>query len=187
MKFCLSLFLLCWPFWALADEGGTSWIVNEGESAVTFSVAVEGSPVVGEFTKFKAAITFDPVNLTESQAEVVFDLNHITASFEDVAENLKKESWFDVRQFPNAHFVSRTFRHLDDQAYEVLGDLTIRDVTAPAVLAFTLIRYDKDQAEIRGKMTISRRAFGVGQGPWDSVSMVADQVDLEVHIMTTRE
>jgi len=167
--------------------GAAEWRMDAAESAVTFAIVIEGTPTEGTFPRFNAEIDFDPARLDQSKAVIVFDLTHIEAFYSDVAENLKKESWFDVKRFPEARFVSQRFRHLGGRKFQVTGDLTIRDVTRRETLDFTLTRYDEQQAEILGRMTISRLTYGVGQAAWRSVSMVAEQVDLTVKISARRK
>lgn len=182
MKISFLIICLLLPAVASAAEGVKKWEMNEDQSAITFSVAIEASPVEGAFPKFTTVIAFDPQNLNQSQVDVQIDLSHIEAGYRDVAENLKKKDWFDVDNFPRAHFVGRHFKHLGGAEYEVAGDLTLRGITRPETLLFTLTRCDDHQAAITGRMAINRLDYGVGQGGWQSLSSVGGQVFLSVTI-----
>lgn len=178
MKGCfLAVFLM---FSTLAHAEEMAWQMEDVESSINFSVAIEAIASDGEFTKFTADIIFDPASLDQSRINILIDLNHIEAFYSDVAKNLKKKDWFDVAQYPTARFVSNDFKHLGGKDYQVTGELTLRDVTRTETLYFTLTQYDAHQAEIKGRMEINRLDYGVGQGGWRDVSSVASQVFLDV-------
>jgi len=184
MKFyCLfiGLFLSSFTF-----AEGKEWQLVDRESFIKFSVAIEGNPGEGEFTKFTADIIFDPLALDQSRINILIDLNYIEAFYNDVAENLKKKDWFDVAHFPTARFTSHSFKHLGGNEYQVTGDLTLRDVTRTELLYFTLTEYDGQQAAIKGRMVLNRLDYGVGQGGWRDVSSVAGQVFMDVVIKATK-
>ncbi|MBL4802702.1 MAG: YceI family protein, partial [Emcibacter sp.] len=171
-------------FSAFAEDG--PWHFKAGESFVKFSVAIEGSPVDGEFTKFSANILFDKENLDQAKVDITIDSNHIEAAYSDVATNLKKKDWFDVENFPQARFVSQSFKHLGGNDYLVTGELTLRNVTRVETLYFTLIEYDATMAQMNGKMTINRLDYGVGQGGWRDLSTVGGKVFLNVSVAVYR-
>lgn len=183
----LIIWLVIWPFGAGAQGEVRAWQLDPAMSSIRFSVAIENSPAEGEFTSFSTLILFDPENLPESRVEVSIDLDHIEASYDDVARNLKKANWFDVAHYPTAHFVGQDFKFLGDKNYQVNGELTLRDVTRPETLYFTLTEYDDRHARIKGRMILDRRDYGVGQGGWRDVSPVAGKVFLTVIIAATKQ
>jgi len=187
VKYIFLLIGLLWPVGAGAQEDVTQWQLDTATSRIGFSVAIEDSPAEGEFTRFSTLILFDPENLPESRVEVSIDLNQIEASYDDVAKNLKKANWFDVAHYPTAHFVGQDFKFLGDKHYQVGGELTLRDVTRPETLYFTLEEYDDKHARIRGRMVLDRRDYGVGQGGWRDVSSVAGKVFLDIVIAATKQ
>lgn len=185
--FPLIIWLVIWPFGAGAQGEVREWQLDAAQSSIRFSVAIENSPAEGEFTSFSTLIHFDPENLPESNVEVSIDLNQIEASYDDVAKNLKKDNWFDVAHYPTAHFVGQDFKSLGGNKYRVTGNLTLRDVTRPETLYFTLTEYDDRHARVKGRMTLDRRDYGVGQGGWRDVSPVAGKVFLTVIIAASKQ
>ncbi len=133
--FLLACILL--PCIARAEEGAKQWQMRDADSSIKFSVAIEGSPSEGEFTKFTAEIAFDPQQLDHSRIDIIIDLNHIEAFYSDVATNLLKQPWFDTERYPEARFTSSYFKHLGQNNFQVTGDLTLRDVTKSETLYFT--------------------------------------------------
>ncbi|PCI34273.1 MAG: polyisoprenoid-binding protein [Alphaproteobacteria bacterium] len=167
--------------------GETRWQIQQADSLITFSVLIQGVPSEGAFPKFSGDIIFDPDRLEGSRIDILIDLNHIDAFFSDVATNLKKEPWFDVANFPTARFVSHSLTSLGGRNYQATGELTLRGVTRPEVLSFTLTDYDEQTAAIIGKMVLNRLDYGVGQGAWRDVSTVAGQVFLGVMVKATKK
>ena len=168
-------------------SGESKWLIQEADSAITFSVLIQGMSSEGTFPNFTGDIIFDPARLGDSRIDILIDLNHIDAFFSDVATNLKKETWFDVANFPTARFVSHSVTLLGGRNYKATGELTLRGVTRPEVLSFTLTDYDEQTAAITGRMILNRLDYGVGQGAWRDVSTVAGQVFLDVIVKAIRK
>ena len=57
------------------------------------------------------------------------------------------------------------------------GELTIRGVTKPVPVMFTLAPGD-GPAVMKGNASLNRLAFGLGQGEWASTEWVGDEVDV---------
>lgn len=181
-------FLLAWVLGlSTAHAEDISWQKIDDVSAINFSVAIEGNSTSGSFPQFTTDIIFDPVALDKSHIEVIIDLSHIEAVYNDVAENLKKKPWFDVVEFPKAYFAGKTFIHLEGQKYKVIGALTLRDITRTETLFFTLVEFDEAHAVITGTMKINRLDYGVGQGAWRDISSVASEISLDIGIRAERK
>ena len=163
-----------------------SWQMEDADSTIKFSVVIEGGPSEGEFTKFTADIQFDREKLDQSHLDIIIDLSQIDSFYDDVSTNLVKKDWFDVVRFPTGRFVSREFKHIDSNNYQVTGDMTLRDVTKSETLHFALTEYGEHQASIIGKMTLNRLDYGVGQGVWSDITSVGGKVFLSVVVKATR-
>lgn len=46
--------------------------------------------------------------------------------------------WFDVAEFPKAIFDAHNFKHIKDSSYMAEGAMTLKGVTMPLSLPFTL-------------------------------------------------
>ena len=85
--------------------------------------------------------------------------------------------WFAADKFPQAHVVVTGFKPTSGGAYTAMGTLTIRGVTKPLTLPFTLA-INGGTAKADGTVQLIRTDYGVGQGEWAT----ADTVGLEVSI-----
>lgn len=167
-----------------------SWTVAEG-SAIRFEAYQQGVAVPGRFERFEAAIELDPDDLAAARIAVEIDTASIATGHQDRDTALRAPDLLAVGQWPSARFASDRIEHLGAGAYQAMGQLTIRDVQRDVVLPFTLSVADHpgdpglQQAQARGELTISRLAFGVGQGDWASTAMVGDDVVIRVEILAT--
>jgi polyisoprenoid-binding protein YceI len=73
----------------------------------------------------------------DSSVEVTIDAASIDTTHPTADEHLRGEHYLDVENFPTLTFRSSSVRHLGDNNWEVVGDLTIRDITRPVTLAAT--------------------------------------------------
>lgn len=170
---------------AASAAGAATWSVDMAKSQLGFSGTQTGAAFDGKFTRFSAAIVFDPDHLDTSHITVTVDL--ASAATGDVQRDtaLPGSDWFDVAEFPKASFVTTAIRKTGQNAYEAAGNLTLRGVTKPLVLPFTL-QIDGTTAHAVGHVNLVRTAFGIGQGPWATGEWVALDVDVNLDITATR-
>lgn len=172
---------------AQAQNAVPSWQIIAGESAIEFEGIQMGAPFQGHFKEFGGTIQFDAANLAASKAVIAIHLGSVDAGSPDRDKNLKMTDWFNVDAFPDAHFVTTGFeRGLAANQFVAKGNLTIRDVTLPVVLPFTLeiAKSDSGQtvATMTGETAINRLDFGVGQGQWSDTKSVGNQVKLRIKV-----
>ena len=171
---------------AASAAGTATWNVDPGKSQLGFSGTQTGAKFDGKFARFSAAIGFDPDHLDTSHINVTVDL--ASAATGDVQRDtaLPGSDWFDVSEFPKATFATTTIRKTGANAYEAVGTLTLRGVTKPLILPFTL-QIDGAAAHAVGHVNLVRTAFGIGQGPWATGEWVALDVDVDLDIVATRD
>jgi polyisoprenoid-binding protein YceI len=176
---------------SLESALGQVWTVLDG-SQIRFTFLQQGSPVEGRFKAFTADITFDPDKLAKSLVDVRIDTGSIDTGHKDRDTLLRSAAFFDVDQWPGARFQSERLRHVKGDAYEAQGELTIRGVTKPVVLPFTLTigaqpgAPDRLRALAKGELKISRLDYGIGQGEWAATKTVGDQVVIDFDLQASR-
>ncbi len=157
------------------------WELVQDESTVVFTATQNGAPISGKFNSFKGEIAFDPLQLNQSKVRIIVDTGSVTLSYQELADTLKTEDWFNVKKFPEAQFTSENFNPVDQETYEVNGKLTIRDKTMPMAVKFMVKEQDENKMIIDGGSTFSRSTFGVGQGDWASTEEIKDAVKVDFH------
>lgn len=96
------------------------------------------------------------------------------------------EDWFYTESFPESRFYAETFRKTAENQYVAEGELTIRGVTRPVSLPFTLQIRDEGSkgktAHMEAALVINRLDYGVGQGEWQKTDMVENAVSVSVSL-----
>lgn len=117
---------------ATALPTGT-WNVDPTHSHVTFSVRHIGiSKVRGEFGTYEGRLEIaDDGTLTASGS---VDVASIDTSDENRDGHLKSSDFFDVENHPRITFQSTGFTAIDEDTYDITGDLTMHGVTKPITL-----------------------------------------------------
>ena len=68
---------------------------------------------------------------------------------------------------------------------EVVGNLSIKGKTLPTRFSLSVKNVGTTQV-FNGSLPIKRLAFNIGEGEWKDTSMVADEVLIKFHVVTTQ-
>jgi polyisoprenoid-binding protein YceI len=162
-----------------------SWKLDPAKSRLGFSGTQTGTKFEGKFMRYGADIVFDPDHLDAAHITVTVDLASATTGDTQRDTALPGKDWFDVAQFPQATFETAAIRKQGVNAYEAASNLTLRGVTKPLTLSFTL-QTDGATAHAVGHVKLLRGTFGIGQGPWATGQWVALDADVDIDIVATR-
>ena len=125
---------------AVAPTTGTKtvWAIDPAHTDVEFSVRhMMLSNTKGHFAGVSGTILVDENDLTDSSVEVEIDASSVDTREPNRDAHLKSADFFEVEKYPTIKFKSTEIKKVDDETYNVTGDLTIRDVTRPVVLETT--------------------------------------------------
>lgn len=162
------------------------WRVHTAESTLTFTATQAGESFRGAFTRFTPVIDFDPAHPENGRIAVTVDMTSATAEGAERHEALPTADWFSVAQFPTATFVSSSIARTADQQFAAQGTLTLRGVTRPLTLRFTLTAQGTATLA-SGGATLNRSEHGVGQGRWADDQWVGFPVAVAFRILATPE
>jgi len=154
------------------------WAVRDG-SKLGFTASWEGSEFDGVFHHFDAAIAFDPADLAGSCFNVKIDVTSADTQSSDRDEGLADPEWFDYKQYPQATFVTSSFKAVDSGHYEAAGTLTIKGVSKEITFPFAWEEHD-NMAHLQGETVVIRTDFHIGEGEWAADDTVGFKV--RVHI-----
>jgi polyisoprenoid-binding protein YceI len=169
---------------ALPAQAAT-WTIDTPKSHLGFTGSENGAPFQGRFGKFSGTIVFDPANPAAGHADVTIETGSATTGDQQKDGALPGSDWFAVNTFPTAHFVATGFKPNGSGAYEAMGRLTIRGITKPLALPFTLT-ISGSEAKADGSIALIRTNFGVGQGAWSTAQYVALQVSVAFDILAEK-
>jgi polyisoprenoid-binding protein YceI len=169
-----------------------AWTIDPRASAITFAATQVGSIVSGRFPAWTGEIVLDPASLAAARIDIRIDMPPVTTNNRDVDSLMKGSNFLDVQKFPQARFVSTAVTSRGGDRYEAQGKLTLRNVTRDVVLPFTLAIADDAQqpgrlkSTARGRITLKRLDFGVGQNEWAGTGQVANEVTVDLTVVASR-
>ena len=162
------------------------WNVDAAKSKLGFVVQWNGQPYRGTFKSWKANIAFDPADLAHSAADVGIDVASETSGDAETDDGVKGPQGFQASQFAAARFATTSIAHKGGNDYVAQARLTLRGVTKPVTLPFTLT-IDGNTAHMKGTATVSRMDFGIGQGgDFSKPAPVAYEVAVNVELTATK-
>ena len=159
-----------------------TWQVDATQSSIRFKATQAGANFEGRFKQFAAVIAFDPSNLAASRARVEIPVASVDTQSSDRDTALKSKDWFDPAHWPKAVFEASRFS-VAGASFVADGRLTLRDRTRPVRLTFSVRRAANGVRTLTGQAKLSRLAFGLGQGEFQSTEWVADAVIVNVTVV----
>lgn len=143
-----------------AGAHGQSYIPNT-DSKVNFKIKNFGSAVDGSFTALKGTLEFNESDISATKFKVTLDANAIDTGIGMRDKHLRKEDYFDVKQFPVIQFSST--RVVEGNAGEgiITGQLTIKSITKEITFPFTYT-ITNDNLRFKGEFRLNRRDYRVG-------------------------
>lgn len=171
----LRLFTFLTTLLIAAQAMAADWTVRGADSKLGFFATQAGAEFEGAFTSFASDIRFDVSDLAGSQVKITIDIASVDTQSVDRDSNITTQDWFHVREYPKATFQTKSITKGDGDRYLAVADLTMRGVTKEVELPFTL-KIEGGNAHAQGEVTVSRTAFGIGQGQWAANTVVGDDV-----------
>ena len=188
--FVLALLSIA-PFSAVArDEVKLpQWTIIAEESSLHFEATQMGADFEGVFQKFDGVIYFDPaLGVQGFYVDIKIHTVSVDTQSADRDKYIHEDLWLDTKTYPMAVFKADQFDHVQDNQYIAHGNLTIRDVTLPVDLPFTLtITEDGQSAHAVGGTSISRLDFGVGRDGWADTETVEEMVKIKIDLKAHRD
>jgi polyisoprenoid-binding protein YceI len=183
----MGLVLLCFlasvALPSLSQESLPVFAVTPEESKITFyvkaSVALEGT-----FDKWDATMTFTSPDVTTGVLDIKIQAESVNTGSGMKDGKLKSSDFFDVKQNPLITFHSDKVVQTGPTTLELPGTFTIRGVSKPETLTFTITGKGAGAGEIKGTMAFDRKDYGMNKGiPFVKI---ADRVEVTVDLKGKR-
>ena len=173
----------------------TTWAIDPTHSELLFKVKhLMITNVKGEFRSFNASLESIGTDFSKAKVTATIDADSIFTNNTDRDNHLKSADFFDVENHKELTFEGTSFTKLDDDNYQLKGDLTIKGVTKEINLdvEFGGIAKDPWGAEkagfsISGK--INRKDWGLN---WNAALeaggvMVSDEVRINGEVQFVKQ
>ncbi len=161
------------------------WTVDKAASRLTFRAKMNGQPFDGVFRSWDAQVAFDPRNLATSHATVTVDTTSALTGQPIKDEALPNPEWLSTAQFPQATLVTRTITQLSPGDYQATADVHIRGVVWRASVPFTVV-ISHDVGRMQATLSLDRRTFGIGEGPFRSPAPVEPMVQVSLLLVAKK-
>ena len=108
----------------------SAWDVDKVHSSVQFVVShMTISKVRGAFSDFDANLSFDGNSLKDGSVTFTVKVNSVNTGNQNRDDHLRSDDFFNVEQYPDITFKSKSVVPGEGNKFKVVGDLTVRDVT----------------------------------------------------------
>ena len=153
-----------------APVPGGDYNIDPAHSIIGFSIRhLEIAWVEGRFKDFKGTVRFDESDVTKSTVEFSAKIESIDTGVEPRNAHLRTADFFDAAKYPEMTFKSTRVERKGGDKYVLHGDFTLKGVTKPVALPFTVTGAVKDpwgntRFGVSAQTKIDRRDYGITWG-----------------------
>ena len=176
--------LLALPVLTAAAAPPPVWNVDKAASKIAFASTFGGDAFSGTFRVWDAQIAFDPKTAT-GRVSAHIQTGSGTTGNADRDQALPTPGWFASARYPTANFEASSFKSLGANTYQAIGTLSIKGVTKPLTLPFTLV-ITGDTAKMTANVAVNRLAFGLGQGEWSGTDVIPNPANVTIVLVAHR-
>lgn len=167
-----------------------TWNIDPTHSEIQFKVKhLVISTVTGNFKSFNGSLKTEGDSFENATVTFEADIDSITTNNADRDTHLKSDDFFNAEQYPKLKFESTSFKNTGGDAYELTGNLTIRDITKEVSLnvehgGTVDDPYGQTKAGFEINGSVNRKEFGL---KWNAVTeagsvVVGDEVKLHLNV-----
>lgn len=172
-----------------AAEDGHLYRIQPSTSRVGFCIESKFSRIKAEFRNFQGGLSLWPDPGEDELAMVVIRTASLDTNDSITEHMLKSQRFFDVENYPEILFVSKSIHWTSQTTVELEGDLTLHGVTKAVTFKVQLTSLEKEPGSRVEKIvakagtTISRSDFGI-----DTLSQIVDDnVELCMSVEAIRD
>jgi polyisoprenoid-binding protein YceI len=135
----------CFAFIAPAQAADYVIDTKDAHAFVQFRIKHLGySWLYGRFNKFEGSFSYDERNPSAAKVEVTIDTASLDSNHAERDKHLRGKDFLDVRNYPQATFVSTGFTEQGDGKALLKGNLTLHGVTRPITIDVEHIGHGPD-------------------------------------------
>jgi polyisoprenoid-binding protein YceI len=148
--------------------GAETWVIDPAHTVSGFTVKhMMITNVTGVFELTKGTIEYKPGEPGSVKADITIESKSVNTRIGRRDDDLRSDNFFSAEKFPTLTFRSKRVQNVRAEGFDLVGDLTIRDVTREVVL-----KVEGPSAPIRDPQgnrrvganattTINRKDFGI--------------------------
>lgn len=171
---------------ATAVSAQTTWKVDKAHAQIKFTIThLAVSDVEGVFKDFDVTIVSSKPDFSDAKFTLVAQTASVNTDNEKRDEDLRSETFFDVKKYNTLTFTSTGITKSAANRYKLKGNLTLHGVTKPVVMDLwyrgTINNPMTNAADAGFQLTgeIKRSAFGFGSKY--SPPVLSDEVQIKAN------
>ncbi len=147
-----------------------TWVIDPVHSFAEFAVKhMMVATAKGRFTTLAGTLQLDAAHPAHSSVVASIDLASVDTGEPKRDAHLRSDDFFGADQFPQLTFRSTRVERKGKEGYVLHGQLTLKGVTKPVALPFTIAGAVKDpwgntRFGVQAQTKINRRDFGINYG-----------------------
>jgi polyisoprenoid-binding protein YceI len=126
-----------------------------------FSLEFKSKDPSGSFKKMEGQIEFDEKDLSKCSFDLKIDVRSISTGNGMMTKKSQTPEWFDAVKYPFAKFKSTRVEKKDGNAYNIVGNLTIKGITKPYTVPATYLK-SGNKITLKGTFMVNRLEFKIG-------------------------
>ena len=169
-----------------AHADPVTYTLDPAHTQVAFSIDRFGfNRVLGRFDTVSGELVLDEANPANSSVRATVQIASVDSGNDTRDDHLRGERWLNAAAHPTMSFRSTSVTLTGETTATVVGDLTLRGVTAPVTLSVTLNKLgqnptnQREAAGFTATGTLSRAAFGIAIAP----GLIGDEVAITIETL----
>lgn len=145
-----------------------TWVIDTAHTVSGFTVKhMMITNVTGVFEVTKGVIEYRPGEPGSIKADIAIETKSVNTRISRRDDDLRSDNFFSAEKFPTLVFKSKRIQNVRADGLDLVGDLTIRDVTREVVLKVegptAPVRDPQGNRRVgaNASTTISRKDFGI--------------------------
>jgi len=176
----LSLFAFA-PLFSVAQA--PVFTISQPDSSVKFYVKASVA-LTGTFEKWDTTLTFTSTDVTTGVLDIKIQADSVSTGSGMKDGKLKSKEFFNVKEDPLITFHSEKVVQTGPATFDLPGTFTIRGVSKPETLIFTVTGIGTGEGNIKGTMAFDRKDYGMTHGiPFVTI---ADRIEVTVDLKGKR-
>ncbi len=168
MRKLLSILMLaCVSHFTFAQS---TFIVDGGHSSVVFSIDYNFTEFYGSFASMEGKVELkDNNDFSTANVSFTIDVTSIKTNNSTRDEHLQGERYLKANEYTQATFVSKSVKKLDNNTYEMTGDMTIAGKTLSETVLVKVLGKGKSERAgvimgVKATFAFNRSNYGIGGG-----------------------
>ena len=170
--------------------GAETWVIDPAHTVSGFTVKhMMITNVTGVFEVTKGTIEYKPGEPGSVKADITIQSRSVNTRIGRRDDDLRSDNFFSAEKFPTLVFRSKRVQNVRAEGFDLVGDLTIRDVTREVVLKVegptAPIRDPQGNRRVgaNATTTINRKDFGILYNrAIEAGGVVGDEVKINLEV-----